>query len=106
MERLDVLLLEVLLGHEPHVPLLDRRADCLGIVGIVLLSADERLHVLRRHDFYGVSELLELPLPIDAPVDASMPMRHGSSSPRAPSNCSRRTRRTSKGRPLRSTPWS
>lgn len=33
--RLDVLLLERLLRHEPHVPLLCSRADRLGVVGIV-----------------------------------------------------------------------
>lgn len=65
VERLDVLLLERLFWHEPHVRLLDRRADCLGVVGIVLLPAYEWFHVLRRHDLHGVTELLELPLPIE-----------------------------------------
>src|ERR1700677_301365 len=42
-----------------------RRADRLGVVGIVLLPAHERLHVLRGHNLHGVTELLELPLPIE-----------------------------------------
>jgi hypothetical protein len=41
VKRLDVLLFERLLRHEPHVPLLDRRADRFGVVGIVLLPAHE-----------------------------------------------------------------
>ena len=64
MERLDVLLFERLLRHEPHVPLLYSRADRLGVVGIVLLPAYEWLHGMRRHDLHRVTELLELPLPI------------------------------------------
>ena len=65
MERLDVLLFERLLRHEPHVALLYGRADRLGIVGIVLLPAYERLHILRGHDLHPVPQLLELPLPIE-----------------------------------------
>jgi hypothetical protein len=65
VERLDVLLFERLLGYESHVRLLHSRADRLGVVSIVLLPAYERLHVLRGHDPYRVTELLELPLPIE-----------------------------------------
>jgi len=65
MEGLDVLLLERLLRHEAHVRLLHRGADRLGVIGIVLLPADEWLHILRGHDLYRVTQLLELPLPIE-----------------------------------------
>jgi hypothetical protein len=37
----------------------------LGVVGIVLLPTYEWLHILRCHDLHGVTELLELPLPIE-----------------------------------------
>ena len=47
VKRLDVLLLQSLLRHEPHVPLLYRGADRLGVIAVVLLPADEWLHVLR-----------------------------------------------------------
>jgi hypothetical protein len=47
MERLDVLLLKRLFRNEPHVRLLHRSADCLGVVTIVLLPANEWLDVLR-----------------------------------------------------------
>jgi hypothetical protein len=46
VERLDVLLFECFLRHEPHVPLLYRCAYRLGVVGIVLMPAYEGLHVL------------------------------------------------------------
>jgi transposase InsO family protein len=65
VERLDVLLFEGLLRHEPHVPVLYRGADRLGVITVVLLPAHEWLHVLRGHDLNGVTELLELPLPIE-----------------------------------------
>jgi len=65
VERLDVLLFECFLRHEPHVPLLYRGADRLGVITVVLLPAHEWLHVLRGHDLHGVTELLELPLPIE-----------------------------------------
>src|SRR5712672_783372 len=65
VERLDVLLFEGLLRHEPHVPLLYRSADRLCVIAVVLLPAYEWLHVLRGHDLHGVTELLELPLPIE-----------------------------------------
>jgi hypothetical protein len=45
--------------------LLYRSADRLGVIAVVLLSADEWLHVLRGYDLHGVTELLELPLPIE-----------------------------------------
>src|SRR5258708_1160903 len=61
--RLDVLLFEGLLRHEPHVTLLYRGADRLGVIAVVLLPADEWLHVLRGHYLNRVTELLELPLP-------------------------------------------
>jgi hypothetical protein len=64
VERLDILLFDRLLRHEPHVPLLHRGADRLGVVTIVLLPAYEGLHVLRRHDLNRMPELRELPLPI------------------------------------------
>jgi len=37
VERLDVLLFEGLLRHEPHVPLLYLGADRLGVITVVLL---------------------------------------------------------------------
>ena len=55
----------VFFGTNRHVALLYGGADRLGVVGIVLLPAYEWLHVLRRHDLHGVTELLELPLPIE-----------------------------------------
>src|SRR5271155_581333 len=63
VECLDVLLFEGLLRHEPHVPLLYRSADRLCVIAVVLLPADEWLHILRSHDLHRVTELLELPLP-------------------------------------------
>jgi hypothetical protein len=42
-----------------------RGADRLGVITVVLLPAHRRLHILRGHDLHGVTELLELPLPIE-----------------------------------------
>src|SRR5215469_13735939 len=66
MERLDILLFECLLRHEPHIPLLYCGADRFGVIRIVLLAPDERLDVLRGHDLHRMPELLELPLPIES----------------------------------------
>ena len=41
VKGLDILLFERLLRHEPHVPLLDRSTDRLGVIAVVLLSPYE-----------------------------------------------------------------
>ncbi len=50
MQGLDVLLLDRLLWHETHVSLAGCRADCLGIVAVILLATHEWLHILRADD--------------------------------------------------------
>jgi hypothetical protein len=56
MECLDILLLCRPTGHKAHIGLLQRCANRLCVVGIVLLTKPEGLHVLRADDPNGVSE--------------------------------------------------
>jgi hypothetical protein len=56
MECLDILLLCRPTGHKAHIGLLQRCADRLCVVGVVLLAKPEGLHVLRTDDPNGVSE--------------------------------------------------
>jgi hypothetical protein len=63
VERLDILLFDRLLWHEPHIRLAKRSANRLGVITVVLLVLDERLHVLRRNDLNLVSKRLEPALP-------------------------------------------
>jgi len=56
MECLDILLLCRPTGHKAHIGLLQRCADRLCVVGVVLLAKPEGLHVLRADDPNGVSE--------------------------------------------------
>jgi len=48
------LLLDRLHRHEAHVRLPRRRADRLGIVGVVLSALAKRLHELGSNDAHGV----------------------------------------------------
>ena len=60
MQGLDILLLDCLLRHETHVSLAGCRADCLGIVAVILLATHEWLHILRADDPDLVAQGLEL----------------------------------------------
>ena len=67
VERLNILLDQALWWHEPHIRLLHRAADTFGIVSIVLLVLNKRLHILRCDDPYAVSNGFKLSLPIKSP---------------------------------------
>jgi hypothetical protein len=81
VKRLDVLLFEGLLRHEPHVPLLYRSADRLGVITVFFCGA-RTASKLRGHDLHDVTELLELPLPKDCADGGFDARRHDSSSPK------------------------
>jgi hypothetical protein len=106
MQRLDILLLDRFLRHEAHVGLPGRRADRLGIVAVVLLTHRERLDVLRADDLDRVPKALELALPIEGAVQASIAMVQGSSCAMTWSRLSRITLRLSTTRPAALTPCS
>ena len=73
VEGPDVLLLQGLLRHEAHVPLLYCCSDRLGVIGIVLLLAYDRLHILWGH---GQASLgLESQLSLAAGHNASAEIR-------------------------------
>lgn len=63
MERLDVLLRNRFLRHEPHVRLAECDANRFRVIPVVLLAPHERLHVLRRNDPDLVPERFEPALP-------------------------------------------
>lgn len=46
VKRLDILLLDALLRNERNVGLARGCADRFSVVAVVLLSADERLHII------------------------------------------------------------
>ena len=50
--------------HVPHTGPADCFADCLGIVGIVLLTLDERLDELRRYQLDGKAARTQLTRPV------------------------------------------
>jgi hypothetical protein len=56
VERLDILLFCRTTGYEAHIGLLQRRADRLCVVRVVLLAKPEGLHVLRTNDPDSMSE--------------------------------------------------
>ena len=60
MQGLDVLLLDGLLGDEGNLGLARGRTDRLGVIAVVLLSADEWLHILRADDLHLMTQFLAL----------------------------------------------
>jgi hypothetical protein len=66
VESLNVLLFNGLARHELHVWLLDRTADCCGIIAVILLVLGEWLHILGGNDPDLMSRSLELPLPVES----------------------------------------
>nr|WP_255007254.1 hypothetical protein [Roseovarius sp. M141] len=48
-----------------HSVVYEGRANCLGIIGIVLLAFQERLQILRRDHLDRMAKYLKLPLPIE-----------------------------------------
>jgi hypothetical protein len=67
VEGLDILLLHALFGHQRNVGLTHSRADCLGIVAVVLLPSHERFHILRADDLHLVAQFLKLAGPAKCP---------------------------------------
>ncbi len=65
MQGLDVLLLDGLLGDEGNLGLARGRTDRLGVIAVVLLSADEWLHILRADDLHLMTQFLALARPIE-----------------------------------------
>ncbi len=64
VEALDVLLDNRCLRHAAHVWLLNSNAYCLGIVAVILLALQERLHILRRDDLHSMPLSFKMPLPV------------------------------------------
>jgi hypothetical protein len=60
MQGLDVLLLGGLLGDEGNLGLARGRTDRLGVIAVVLLSADKWLHILRADDLHLMTQFLAL----------------------------------------------
>jgi hypothetical protein len=58
------LLLGRLDAHETHGWAPDRLADRLGISGIILVTLDVSLHILRRHQAHLMAELRQFACPI------------------------------------------
>ena len=48
-----------------------------GIRHVVLIRLDVRLHELRCHQLYGMSELLQLPRPVMRAATCLHPIKHG-----------------------------
>ena len=65
VQRLHILLLYALLGHQRNVGLAHGRADRLGIVAVVLLPAHERFHILRADDLHLVAKGFKLARPAE-----------------------------------------
>jgi hypothetical protein len=64
VEALDVLLDDRFLRHEAHVWLLNGNAYRLGIVAVIFLALQERLHILWRDNLHSVPLSLKMPLPV------------------------------------------
>ena len=48
-----------------------------GVSEVVLLAAEKRFHILRRHQPGVTAQCQKLPAQVRAPTQASMPIRHG-----------------------------
>jgi hypothetical protein len=77
VQHLNILLFDRALRYEPHVWLLDRDADRLGIVAVILLVTPERLHILRTYDPQCVAVPLKLPRPEVCAVASLYPNHAG-----------------------------
>src|SRR5262249_60945509 len=64
MERLDVLLVDVLHRHKTHGGPCHRLRDGLGIAAVVFIRLDIRLHELGRHELHLVAMCAEASRPI------------------------------------------
>ena len=78
VERLDILLFGRTTRHEAHIGLLQRRADRLRVVRVVLLAEPEGLHVLRTYDSQVCPNRSNRSAQKYALVEASIPMMQGS----------------------------
>ena len=78
MQSLDILLLDCLFRNKRNVRLSCGRADCLGVITVILLPPHERFDVLGADDLDLMAQRLKFTRPAKCALQASTAIVHGS----------------------------